>query len=57
MITLPTNSMPSRMALLILYKFGLPQNWKKHHITWGRKQYEATMTDREREFEAAGILP
>jgi hypothetical protein len=57
-LTLPTNSMPRRMALLILEKFSiLPKDWKKHHIAWGRKQYEATMTDREREYEAAGIFP
>ena len=57
-LTLPTNSMPTRMAYLILEKFQiLPDDWKKRHIAWGRKQYEATMTDREREYEAAGIFP
>ncbi|MCP1927439.1 DUF5681 domain-containing protein [Bradyrhizobium elkanii] len=57
-VTLPTNSMPHRMASLILEKFQLPpKDWKKRHLAWGRKQYAATMTDREREYEAAGILP
>ena len=58
-IWLPTNEMPSRMALLILSKFGIidPKEWKKRHVAWGRKQYEATMTDREREYEAAGLFP
>jgi hypothetical protein len=57
-LTLPTNSMPTRMAYLILEKFQiLPEDWKKRHIAWGRKQYEATMTDREREYEAAGLFP
>jgi hypothetical protein len=57
-ILLPTNSMPRRMAYLILEKFPiLPKDWKKRHITWGRKQYEATMTDREREYQAAGVFP
>jgi Family of unknown function (DUF5681) len=57
-IELPTNSMPRRMAFLILEKFPiLPKDWKKRHIAWGRKQYEASMTDREREYEAAGIFP
>jgi hypothetical protein len=57
-ITLPTNSMPRRMAYMILDRFPiLPKDWEKRHIAWGRKQYEATMTDREREYEAAGIFP
>ena len=57
-ITLPTNSMPSRMCLLIFAKFKLPpQDWKKRHIAWGRKQYEATKTELERELEAAGVMP
>jgi hypothetical protein len=46
------------MAYLILERFEiLPKDWKKRHITWGRKQYEATMTDREREYQAAGVFP
>jgi hypothetical protein len=57
-LSLPTNSMPTRMAYLILERFEiLPKDWKKRHITWGRKQYEATMTDREREYQAAGVFP
>ena len=56
-LELPTNSMPYRMALLILHKFGIrPKDWKKRHVAWGRKQYEATMTDIERQAEAEGIL-
>jgi hypothetical protein len=56
-VTLPTNSMPSRMALMIQERYGLPENWTKRQIAWGRKQFEATMTDIERECEAAGIIP
>jgi hypothetical protein len=56
-LTLPTNKMPRRMALIILEKYGLPEQWTKRQIAWGRKQYEATMTDIERQCEAAGIIP
>jgi Family of unknown function (DUF5681) len=56
-IALPTNRMPYRMAMMILQKYGLPENWTKRQIAWGRKQFEATMTDIERESEAAGIIP
>jgi Family of unknown function (DUF5681) len=57
-LALPTNRMPWRMACLILEKFAIPpKDWKKRHIAWGRKHYEASMTDREREYEAAGIFP
>jgi hypothetical protein len=55
-LTLPTNKMPFRMALLIAKKYGLPERWTKKQIAWGRKQYEATMTDLERQCEAAGII-
>ena len=54
-ITLPYN-IPRRMALLILERYGFPENWTKRQIAWGRKQYEATMTEQERQFEAAGII-
>jgi Family of unknown function (DUF5681) len=56
-LTLPTNKMPFRMALMIFKKFGPPEHWTKKQIAWGRKQFEATMTDLERECEAAGIIP
>ena len=56
-VTLPTNTMPSRMAMMILLRYGLPETWTKRQIAWGRKQFEATMTDIERECEAAGIIP
>lgn len=56
-VTLPTNSMPRRMALIILERYGFPENWTKKQIAWGRRQYKATMTDEERQFEAAGIIP
>jgi len=56
-VTLPTNKMPSRMARMIFMKYGLPEHWTKKQIAWGRKQFEATMTDLERECEAAGIIP
>jgi Family of unknown function (DUF5681) len=56
-LTLPTNKMPFRMALMIAEKNGLPEHWTKKQIAWGRKQFEATMTDLERECEAAGIIP
>jgi hypothetical protein len=56
-VTLPTNKMPFRMALMIFKKYGLPEHWTKKQIAWGRKQFEATMTDLERECEAAGIIP
>ena len=54
-ISLPYN-IPYRMALLILEQYGFPENWTKRQIAWGRKQYEATMTEQERQFEAAGII-
>jgi Family of unknown function (DUF5681) len=56
-VTLPTNKMPFRMASMMLRKYGLPEHWTKKQIAWGRKQFEATMTDLERECEAAGIIP
>ena len=56
-VTLPTNTMPGRMASMIFWKYGLPEHWTKKQIAWGRKQFEATMTDIERECEAAGIVP
>ena len=56
-ITLPTNRMPYRMAMMIAEKYGLPEDWKKRHIARCRRQFEATMTDEERECEAAGIIP
>lgn len=56
-ITLPTNSMPFRMAKLLLEKYGFPEEWTKRQIAWGRKQYEATMTVQERQFETVGIIP
>ena len=56
-IVLPTNKMPSRMARLILQRYGHPDNWKKAHIAWGRKQYLATMTEIERLCEIEGIIP
>ncbi len=49
--------MPFRMAFLIAEKYGLPESWTKKQIAWGRKQFEATMTDLERKCEAAGIIP
>ncbi|MGX9430513.1 MULTISPECIES: DUF5681 domain-containing protein [Bradyrhizobium] len=54
-ISLPYN-LPYRMSLLILERYGLPENWTKRQIAWGRKQYEATMTEQERQYEAAGII-
>jgi Family of unknown function (DUF5681) len=56
-LTLPTSKMPVRMAFLIAEKYGRPEHWTKKQIAWGRKQFEATMTDLERECEAAGIIP
>ena len=56
-ITLPTNEMPDRMALLILEKYGHPESWTKAQIAWGRKKYRATMTEIERLCEAEGIFP
>ena len=56
-ITLPTNRMPYRMAMMLAEKYGLPENCTKRQIAWGRKQFEATMTDEERECEAAGVIP
>jgi hypothetical protein len=56
-VALPTNKMPFRMALMIAEKYGLPEHWTKKQIAWGRKQFVATMTDLERECEAAGIIP
>jgi uncharacterized protein DUF5681 len=56
-VTLPTNSMPWRIARLIFEKYGLPETWTKRHITWGRKQYEATKTELERLCEEAGVTP
>jgi hypothetical protein len=56
-LTLPTNKMPFRIAFLVAEKYGLPEDWTKKQIAWGRKQFEATMTDLERECEAAGIIP
>jgi hypothetical protein len=56
-LTLPTNEMPFRMALLILERYGHPDNWRKAHIAWGRKQYRATMTEVERLGEIEGIMP
>jgi hypothetical protein len=54
-ISLPYN-IPRRMSLLILERYGPPENWTKRQIAWGRKQYEATMTEQERQYEAAGII-
>ena len=56
-IVLPTNTMPGRMARMILHNYGPPERWTKAQIAWGRREYEATMTDKERECEAAGIIP
>ena len=56
-VVLPTNTMPWRMALIIAQEYGLPEQWTKAQIAWGRRQYEATMTDIERACEAAGIIP
>ena len=56
-LTLPTNSMPFRMAMLIAERYGFPENWTKRHIAWGRKQFKATMTEQERQLEAEGIMP
>src|SRR5262249_46881603 len=56
-VTVPTNTMPYRMAMILLPRYGLPETWTKRQIAWGRKQFEATMTDIERECEAAGIIP
>jgi hypothetical protein len=44
------------MAMLIAERYGFPENWTKKQVAWGRKQYEATMTEQERQFEAAGII-
>ena len=55
-IELPTNKMPYRMALLILYRYGHPDSWRKAHIAWGRKQYQATMTEIEQLAEIEGII-
>jgi hypothetical protein len=49
------NTMPFGMALLIAERHGLPEQWIKRHIAWGRRQYEATMTDGERQLEAEGV--
>jgi uncharacterized protein DUF5681 len=56
-LTLPTNSMPFRMAMLIAERYGFPENWTKRHIAWGRKQFKATMTEQERQLEAEGVIP
>jgi len=55
-MTLPTNQMPSRMADLLLKKYGHPKKWTKRQIAWGRKQYEATKTELERLAEEAGVM-
>ena len=54
-ISLPYH-IPRRMSLLLLERYGPPENWTKRRIAWGRKQYEATMTEQERLYEAAGII-
>jgi hypothetical protein len=56
-LTLPTNKMPWRMALLIAERYGVPEDWTKQQIAWGRRQFEATMTEQERQCEVAGIIP
>jgi hypothetical protein len=56
-LTMPTNRMPLRMAMLIAQRHGYPEQWTKRHIAWGRKQFEVTMTDEERQLEAAGVIP
>ena len=55
-LTLPTNKMPFRMAMIIAERYGLPETWTKRQIAGGRKQFEAKMTDLERQCEAAGII-
>ncbi|MEY9417747.1 hypothetical protein ABIF69_004189 [Bradyrhizobium japonicum] len=56
-VNLPTSRMPSRMAWLLLEKYGVPENWTKRHIAWGRKQYEETRTELERLCDEAGVMP
>ena len=56
-LTLPTNKMPWRMALLIAERYGFPEDWTQQQIAWGRRQFEATMTEQERQCEVAGIIP
>jgi hypothetical protein len=48
--------MPFRMAMLIAERYGLPEDWTKRHIAWGRKQFEATMTEEERLLKAEGLI-
>jgi hypothetical protein len=55
-LTMPTNQYPFRMCTLIAERYGLPETWTKAQIAWGRKQYEATKTDRERLEESVGVF-
>ena len=56
-IVMPTHSTPFRMAMLIAERYGFPEDWTKRHIAWGRKQFEATMTEEERHLQAEELLP
>ena len=55
-LVMPTNKYPMRMCLLIAERYGLPETWTKAQIAWGRKEYEATKTDRERLQESVGVF-
>jgi Family of unknown function (DUF5681) len=55
-LEMPTNQYPLRMCMLIAERYGLPETWTKAQIAWGRKQYEATKTDRERLKESVGVF-
>jgi hypothetical protein len=55
-LTMPTDQYPIRMCMLIAERYGLPETWTKAQIAWGRKQYEATKTDRERLEESVGVF-
>lgn len=55
-LTMPTNLYPMRMCLLIAERYGVPETWTQAQIAWGRKQYEASKTDRERLEESVGVF-
>lgn len=56
-LTLPTNTIPSRMCDLLFAKHGHPDGWTKRQIAWARKIFEATKTEFEALCEAAGVVP
>jgi hypothetical protein len=55
-LVMPTNRYPMRMCLLIAVRYGLPETWTKSQIAWGRQQYNASKTERERLEESVGVF-